>query len=1052
MKIRNAICQIALHLQRRRKMKRQILYIIILLCALFLAACQPEPTPTPPPTETAVPTEEPTAVPTAEPTEEPTATPTPAPATITGILWQWQEFQDSAEQNNITVESPENYTIVFNEDGTYNGQVDCNRVTGSYTLDGSSLTIEPGASTLAFCGEESLDVQYLMFLESVVSFVMDGENLVLNLTADAGNMVFINGGEPEAVPAVAQVTGNVVYEEDIPLPDDAILMVQILDMSLQDVAAILIGEQSYATEGAQIPLPFAVEYDPALIQEERNYSLGVYINNAAGDLLFINDTNIPIINNGVTSDIEAVVVPVAETGAAAGIKPSQISLDTQGLPYSWQANEIAATPYDQSQPPGPMGLPQHIVVNFGVQDPADRQPTDPILYIIPVDEYVAEWEANDNDYVTRSIAAIYDLTKALPSPAPTSGLPALPPEAPVVGFNDVAVQVAFATPPDEQTDTMATKNGFRFVGRWAQDANPVTNQGLRYVYQGFTNDGKYLVTFFYPVSTPALPNSVEDLSQADWDAFNADPQAAIQAQTQMLNGLATADWEPDLATLDALVQSLQIEDMAANGLVNQTWQWTGIVTNPSTAVTTTSELAGPYSVTFNPDGTAAIEADCNNAIMPTTIIGGLVGGILFEPGPMTLVACPPESQSDAYLSLFAASQNYRVHPGGHRMELIMPAAGGDWLFVNQEAQALETIAGLPAELMGKPWQWVSFSDAATGPTDIAEPERYQIQLEADGTILIQADCNSGSGIFSVNESSISIIPGPMTRAACPEDSQDAAFLQYLSAAVIWFTQEGDLFFDLFADSGTMRFAAADEELTAEAPESESSDTIPPDAIQIDVTGLAETYSWEVRDSIPPSPVGAGMPAHIIVTFDGETADDAIANGGRYLYIFPVETYQNVGGQPVIDQLTRLTELISASEGTTPESPMPLLPPPSSFMDRWVQFANLDFVNGMGVRYVSEAPNRQAIGPWVNLGTAYYFQGLTEDGRFYLSLHWPVSTAALPNTPADVPADVEAQATNPETYPVYLQETKDTLNGLDTADWTPDLADLDALVASISFQR
>jgi hypothetical protein len=349
---------------------------------------------------------------------------------------------------------------------------------------------------------------------------------------------------------------------------------------------------------------------------------------------------------------------------------------------------------------------------------------------------------------------------------------------------------------------------------------------------------------------------------------------------------------------------------------------------------------------------------------------------------------------------------------------------------------------------------VNFSDPATGPTDIAQPERYQIQLEADGTILIQADCNTGSGIYSVNESSISIIPGPMTRAACPENSQDAAFLQYLSAAVIWFTQEGDLFFDLFADSGTMRFAAAGEELTTEAPESESSDSIPPDAIHIDVTGLAETYSWEVRDSIPssPGPGGAGMPAHIIVTFDGETADEAIANNGRYLYIFPVENYQNVGGQPVVDQVTRLTELISMTEGTPPESPMPLLPPPSSFMDRWVQFAQQDFINGTGIRYVSEAPNRQAIGPWVNLGTAYYFQGLTEDGRFYLSLHWPVSTAALPNTAEDVPDDVEAQATNPETYPDYLQETKDALNGLDTADWLPDLAKLDALVASISFQR
>ena len=61
-----------------------------------------------------------------------------------------------------------------------------------------------------------------------------------------------------------------------------------------------------------------------------------------------------------------------------------VSLDTQGLPYSWQANEVPATPYDASQPPGPKGLPQHVQINFGVTDPSQQQPGDPIMYIIPV--------------------------------------------------------------------------------------------------------------------------------------------------------------------------------------------------------------------------------------------------------------------------------------------------------------------------------------------------------------------------------------------------------------------------------------------------------------------------------------------------------------------------------------------------------------------------------------------------------------------------------------------------------------------------------------------
>lgn len=370
-------------------------------------------------------------------------------------------------------------------------------------------------------------------------------------------------------------------------------------------------------------------------------------------------------------------------------------------------------------------------------------------------------------------------------------------------------------------------------------------------------------------------------------------------------------------------------------------------------------------------------------------------------------------------------------------------------------------AGLPPELLGQPWQWVSFSDPAVGPVEIPNPEQYRLQFEADGTILIQADCNSGSGIYSVDGASISIIVGPMTRAFCGEESLDTRFLTNLGAAVIWFTQEGDLFFDLKFDSGTMRFAAdttgdSGADIAAAAPESESSDTIPSDTIQIDLQGLADSYIWEARGSTQPQPGpgGDGRPAHIIVTFDGETADEALANNGRYLFIFPVEAYQNIGGQPVINQITRLEELIATANGRAelPADPMPLLPPPTSFMNRWAQFADLSFADGTGVRYVSEAPNRQGIGPWVNLGTAYYYEGLTSDGRFYISLHWPVSTTALPNTPADVPADIEAQSTNPDTYAAYLQATKDTLNALTPADWQPNLAELDALVNSITFKQ
>ena len=155
---------------------------------------------------------------------------------------------------------------------------------------------------------------------------------------------------------------------------------------------------------------------------------------------------------------------------------------------------------------------------------------------------------------------IYTWTVALQSPPPTAGLPALPPEQ-ITGYNDLAVQIGRA-----QSDVdSASRSGYRFVGRWAQDANPVTAESrLWYTYQGFTNDGQYLVNFFYPVTTAKLPKQA-DMTAAEWDKFNTDPQAYIKAQAEMLNALAPADWQPDLSQLDALVGSAAHPGDAAIG-------------------------------------------------------------------------------------------------------------------------------------------------------------------------------------------------------------------------------------------------------------------------------------------------------------------------------------------------------------------------------------------------------------------------------------------------------------------------------------------------------
>jgi len=116
---------------------------------------------------------------------------------IAGVEWQWSELIETQPTSQSVVPDPENYTLVFQPDGMIGIQADCNLVGGSYTLEDDSLSIELGPSTMAFCGEESLDQQYLASLGNVEPASLENGRLVLHLRDDAGKMVFSNGGSAE---------------------------------------------------------------------------------------------------------------------------------------------------------------------------------------------------------------------------------------------------------------------------------------------------------------------------------------------------------------------------------------------------------------------------------------------------------------------------------------------------------------------------------------------------------------------------------------------------------------------------------------------------------------------------------------------------------------------------------------------------------------------------------------------------------------------------------------------------------------------------------------
>ncbi len=298
----------------------------------------------------------------APPAEEPPAEEPPAEegvggaeaeSELTGVTWQWTEFSDPVA-DAVVVENPEQYTLQFLPEGLIAVQADCNNGSGTYIVDEEGgIDIAVGAMTLALCPAESLSDQFVQYINDVAAFSFDGADLLLDLPVDGGTLRFAAAGEGEAEApveeATATVTGTVTYLQRIALPDDAVITVQVINVSVADAPAEVLGEQVIETGGQQVPIPFEVTYNPDEINENLMYGVSARLEDGEGNLLFINDTVIPVITQGsATEDVEIMTVPVAASEAEAPAEgeaeapvegeaeaPAEEGTSLTGVVWSW---------------------------------------------------------------------------------------------------------------------------------------------------------------------------------------------------------------------------------------------------------------------------------------------------------------------------------------------------------------------------------------------------------------------------------------------------------------------------------------------------------------------------------------------------------------------------------------------------------------------------------------------------------------------------------------------------------------------------------------------
>jgi len=146
------------------------------------------------------------------------------------------------------------------------------------------------------------------------------------------------------------------------------------------------------------------------------------------------------------------------------------------------------------------------------------------------------------------------------------------------------------------------------------------------------------------------------------------------------------------------------------------------------------------------------------------------------------------------------------------MKVIRPRTSGVLLAVVLLAALLAGCGGSnnssssASSIVGVLWAWNGLQE--THPAHLStvpDPQNYLLLLNKDGSFEAKADCNQLSGSYKLSGASLTLAPGPMTRAQCAPDSLSDQYVHLLTQVATQTVEDGQLTLGLMNGAGSMFF-------------------------------------------------------------------------------------------------------------------------------------------------------------------------------------------------------------------------------------------------------
>lgn len=364
-------------------------------------------------------------------------------------------------------------------------------------------------------------------------------------------------------------------------------------------------------------------------------------------------------------------------------------------------------------------------------------------------------------------------------------------------------------------------SGIESIVLYAQDASPITAERLWYTFQGLTSDGQHYVAAVFPLSTDLFPKEIAP--DFDYDAWFAGYDQYMADSRQALADAPANRFAPSLDKLEALVQSITVAPQVAAAAEEAPEAQPAVAGLAGTYATTLPAADTPgraITVELKPDGTASMSTNYMNG-EPIVVETGtwkengdgtatvtfthVENNELATPDVLTFTQQPDGSLAATAYDLEAyGTEGLTLQKSGDIAQV--PATPAE-----PAASPESDAAGPPAEpvgITGVTWQLQEIRRDSGLVAPVADPSKYTLTFNGDGTVAIVADCNTGTATYQVNGDAITFEQLATTLMACPQPSMGSQFTKVLEFADSYAIENGLLLLSYSNGAGTLTFAPA----------------------------------------------------------------------------------------------------------------------------------------------------------------------------------------------------------------------------------------------------